>query len=191
MPKAFTMAINFRNLRAKMKKINVFFFYLLISQLNFAYASSKDTCTSESIGFSTNASFIEERFDKEEIKRNISVEDISFAWAFSFSKLSQDSPLRYKSNNTSDIEKIIYTNFSKLLEEELFLTIISEKTVDNKYKIIETQFENNNRTIFIIKLEKYKSIEYLTKLIITAKNNKSLNQAEYKKVDNFFSLCTI
>lgn len=191
MPKAFTMAINFRNLRAKMKKINVFFLYLLISQLNFAYASSKDTCTSKSIGFSANASFIEERFDKEEIKRNISVEDISFAWAFSFSKLSQDSPLRYKSNNTGDIEKIIYTNFSKLLEEELFLTIISEKTVDNKYKIIETQFENNNRTIFIIKLEKYKSIEYLTKLIITSKNNKSLSQTEYKKVDNFFSLCTI
>lgn len=191
MPKAFTMAINFRNLRARMKKINLLFLYLLISQLNFAYALSKDTCTSESVGFSANASFIEEQFDKEEIKRNISVEDISFAWAFSFSKLSQDSPLRYKSNNTGDIEKIIYTNFSKLLEEELFLTIISEKKVDNKYKIIETQFENNNRTIFIIKLEKYKSIEYFTKLIITTKNNKSLSRAEYKKVDNFFSLCTI
>ncbi|TGV19132.1 hypothetical protein E5N72_03215 [Pseudoalteromonas sp. MEBiC 03607] len=123
------------------------------------------------------------------MKRNISVEDKNFAWAFSFSELSQDSILRNINGTEKSIDEIVYINFSKFLKSELFLTIENEKLVKDKYMEIKTSFENKNRVIFFIKLNKYRKKEYLTKLIITAKNSLPLSEDDYKKVDSFFNFC--
>lgn len=172
-----------------MKKIKIFCLYLFICLFSLAHASTKDTCNADDIGFSFNSSFNEDLFDKKEMKRNISVEDNNFAWSFSFSELSQDSTLRNSNDTEKSNEEIIYTNFSKFLEDELFLTIENENLVKDKYKEVKTRFENKNRIIFFIKLNKYRNNEYLTKLIITAKNNLPLSESDYKKVDSFFDLC--
>lgn len=189
MPKEFTTGINFRKLRVKMKKIKIFCLYLFICLFSLAHASTKDTCNADDIGFSFNSSFNEDLFDKKEMKRNISVEDNNFAWSFSFSELSQDSTLRNSNDTEKSNEEIIYTNFSKFLEDELFLTIENKNLVKDKYKEVKTRFENKNRIIFFIKLNKYRNNEYLTKLIITAKNNLPLSESDYKKVDSFFDFC--
>lgn len=172
-----------------MKKIKILFLYLLTFQFNLAYASSIDRCNADNLGFSFNSSFNEDMFDKKEMKRNISVEDKNFAWAFSFSELSQDSILRKSTGTKSSKEEIVYSNFSKFLKGELFLTIENEKLVKDKYMEIKTSFENKNRVIFFIKLNKYRKKEYLTKLIITAKSSRPFSEGDYKKVDSFFSFC--
>lgn len=191
MPKVFTTGINFRKLRVKMQKIKIPCLYLCICLFSSAHASPKDTCNADNIGFSFNSSFNEDLFDKKEMKRNISVEDNNFAWVFSFSELSQDNTLRNSNGTEKSHEEIIYTNFSEFLEDELFLTIESENLVKGKYKEVKTRFENKNRIIFFIKLNKYRNNEYLTKLIITAKNNLPLSESDYKKVDNFFDFCIL
>lgn len=189
MPKGFTTGTNFLKLRMKMKKIKILFLYLLIFQFNLAYGSQTDRCNADNLGFSFNSSFNEDMFDRKEMKRNISVEDKNFAWAFSFSELSQDSILRNINGTEKSIDEIVYINFSKFLKSELFLTIENEKLVKDKYMEIKTSFENKNRVIFFIKLNKYRKKEYLTKLIITAKNSLPLSEDDYKKVDSFFNFC--
>ena len=191
MPKVFTTDINFLKLRVKMKKIETFCLYLFVCLFSLAHASPKDTCNAGNIGFSFNSSFNEDLFDKKEMQRNISVEDDNFAWAFSLSELSQDNTLRNSNDTEKSHEEIIYTNFSKFLEDELFLTIESENLVKGKYKEVRTRFENRNRIIFFIKINKFRNKEYLTKLIITPKNNLPLSESDYKKVDNFFDYCIL
>lgn len=172
-----------------MKRIKILFLYLLISQFNLAYASPIDRCNADNLGFSFNSSFNEDMFDKKEMKRNISVEDKNFAWAFSFSELSQNSILRNSTGTKIPKEEVVYTNFSKFLKDELFLTIENENFVKDKYMEIKTSFENKNRVIFFIKLNKYRKKGYLTKLIITAKSSLPFSEGDYKKVDSFFNFC--
>ena len=154
-------------------------------------AKASDVCNAKNIGFDINTTFTEEVFSNDEIKKSISIEDNIFTWGFSLSKIPLDSMLRKTSKNNQSKTMMIYKNFSKVVKDELFMTIENEYLLENNYYVIEANFENTGNYFFFLYFNKYKNTEYLAKLIVIPKDNKYASKPDNDKAINFFKLCSL